>query len=65
MTCIYITHKMDEFFRITDTITVLRDGEAGHHSAHAGLDAGKARELHGRARDEGTLPADARAGAAM
>ena len=26
VTCIYITHKLDEFFRITDTITVLRDG---------------------------------------
>ena len=23
---IYISHKMDELFRITDTITVLRDG---------------------------------------
>ena len=27
VTCFYITHKLDEFFRITDTITVLRDGE--------------------------------------
>lgn len=26
ITCIYITHKLNEFFRITDTITVLRDG---------------------------------------
>jgi D-xylose transport system ATP-binding protein len=26
VTCIYITHKLDEFFRIADTITVLRDG---------------------------------------
>ena len=26
ITCIYITHKIKEFFRITDTITVLRDG---------------------------------------
>lgn len=26
LTCIYITHKLEEFFRITDTITVLRDG---------------------------------------
>jgi D-xylose transport system ATP-binding protein len=26
VTCIYITHKLEEFFRITDTITVLRDG---------------------------------------
>ena len=26
ITCIYITHKLNEFFRITDTITVFRDG---------------------------------------
>jgi len=28
VTCIYITHKLDEFFRITDTVTILRDGKA-------------------------------------
>jgi len=27
VTCIYITHKLDEFFGITDSITVLRDGK--------------------------------------
>ncbi len=27
MTCIYITHKLEEFFRITDTVSVLRDGQ--------------------------------------
>ncbi|MBK8046636.1 MAG: ATP-binding cassette domain-containing protein [Anaerolineales bacterium] len=27
VTCIYITHKLDEFFRITDSVTVLRDGK--------------------------------------
>ncbi len=26
VTCIYISHKVEEFFRITDTITVFRDG---------------------------------------
>ncbi|MBN1501795.1 MAG: ATP-binding cassette domain-containing protein [Spirochaetes bacterium] len=26
VTCIYISHKMDEFFRITDSLTVMRDG---------------------------------------
>jgi D-xylose transport system ATP-binding protein len=26
VTCIYISHKVEEFFRITDDITVLRDG---------------------------------------
>ena len=28
ITCIYITHKLEEFFRITDRVTVLRDGKA-------------------------------------
>jgi D-xylose transport system ATP-binding protein len=27
VTCIYITHKLDEFFRITDSVTILRDGK--------------------------------------
>jgi D-xylose transport system ATP-binding protein len=27
VTCIYISHKLDELFRITDTISVLRDGK--------------------------------------
>jgi D-xylose transport system ATP-binding protein len=27
VTCIYITHKLEEFFRIADTVTVLRDGK--------------------------------------
>jgi D-xylose transport system ATP-binding protein len=26
VTCIYISHKLEEFFRITDTISVMRDG---------------------------------------
>ena len=26
VTCIYISHKVEEFFRITDNITILRDG---------------------------------------
>jgi len=28
ITCIYITHKLEEFFRITDRVAVLRDGKA-------------------------------------
>ncbi|MCE1252509.1 MAG: ATP-binding cassette domain-containing protein [Anaerolineae bacterium] len=28
VTCIYITHKLEEFARITDSVTVLRDGKA-------------------------------------
>ena len=27
VTCIYISHKLEEFFQITDTVTVLRDGQ--------------------------------------
>lgn len=27
VTCIYITHKLEEFFRVTDQVTVLRDGK--------------------------------------
>ena len=27
VTCVYISHKLEEFFRITDTVTVLRDGQ--------------------------------------
>jgi D-xylose transport system ATP-binding protein len=27
VTCIYISHKLEEFFQIADTITVLRDGQ--------------------------------------
>lgn len=26
VTCLYISHKLEEFFRITDTVTVMRDG---------------------------------------
>ena len=27
VTCIYISHKLEEFFRITDSVTILRDGK--------------------------------------
>ncbi len=27
VTCIYISHKLDEFFKITDSVTILRDGK--------------------------------------
>jgi D-xylose transport system ATP-binding protein len=27
VTCLYISHKLEEFFRITDSLTVLRDGQ--------------------------------------
>ncbi len=28
VTCLYITHRLEELFRITDNVTVLRDGQA-------------------------------------
>jgi D-xylose transport system ATP-binding protein len=28
VTCIYISHKLEEFFRIADTVTILRDGKS-------------------------------------
>jgi len=28
VTCIYITHRLEELFRVTDSVTVLRDGKA-------------------------------------
>ncbi|MBN1313389.1 MAG: sugar ABC transporter ATP-binding protein [Anaerolineae bacterium] len=28
VTCIYITHRLEELFRVTDSVTVLRDGQA-------------------------------------
>ncbi len=56
VTCIYITHKIEEFFRIGDTITVLRDGKVVITQPAQGLERGKTGQLYGRARDERTLP---------
>lgn len=41
VTCIYITHKIEEFFRIADTITVLRDGKVVTTQSAKDLDAQK------------------------
>lgn len=38
VTCIYITHKLEELFRITDSITVLRDGQVITTQATKDLD---------------------------
>jgi D-xylose transport system ATP-binding protein len=37
VTCIYISHKLEEFFHITDSITVLRDGKMITRSQQASL----------------------------
>lgn len=41
VTCIYITHKLDEFFRIADSITILRDGKVVTTQPTANLDQEK------------------------
>ena len=48
VTCIYITHKLEEFFRITDSITVLRDGKTVTTQPTSAADTGEAGQLHGR-----------------
>ncbi|MCE5285998.1 MAG: xylose ABC transporter ATP-binding protein [Pelosinus sp.] len=37
VTCIYISHKLDEVFRIADTVTVIRDGQSIGTEATNGL----------------------------
>jgi D-xylose transport system ATP-binding protein len=39
VTCIYISHKLEEFFRITDSVSVLRDGKLVTTRATAELNA--------------------------
>ena len=49
VTCIYITHKLEELFRITDSITVLRDGQVITTQPTADLDVEKlVRHMVGR-----------------
>ena len=33
VTCIYVSHRMPEIFRLCDTVTVLRDGAPRRHAA--------------------------------
>ncbi|MBN1888919.1 MAG: ATP-binding cassette domain-containing protein [Thermoflexales bacterium] len=54
VTCIYISHKLEEFFRIADSITILRDGKVVTTKPVAELDVEKlvkhmvGREMHER-----------------
>lgn len=54
VTCIYISHKLEEFFRIGDTITVLRDGKVVTSQPAGALNVEKlvsymvGREMHER-----------------
>jgi D-xylose transport system ATP-binding protein len=41
VTCIYITHKIEEFFRITDSVTVMRDGKVVTTQKTENLDSQK------------------------
>jgi len=53
VTCIYVSHRMDEIFRLCDTITVLRDGRHVATRLASTLDRGALIELMiGRRLDE-------------
>lgn len=41
VTCIYISHRLEEFFRIADTVTVMRDGGVVFSKPASELDTGK------------------------
>ncbi len=41
VTCIYITHKIEEFFKITDNVTILRDGKVVTTQKTSDLDSQK------------------------
>ena len=58
VTCIYITHRLEEFFHITDSITVLRDGKVITTQPTKDLNRRKAGQLYGGSGNEGTLPAE-------
>ncbi|MEO8483952.1 MAG: sugar ABC transporter ATP-binding protein [Acidobacteriota bacterium] len=45
VTGIYVTHRMEEIFRLCDTITVLRDGRHVATAPASGLDTGKIVEM--------------------
>jgi ABC-type sugar transport system ATPase subunit len=53
VTCIYVTHRMEEIFRLCDTVTVLRDGRHVATGPASELDTGAiVRMMIGRALDE-------------
>ena len=55
VTCIYVSHRMEEIFRLCDTVTVLRDGRHVATRPIAGLTAGRARADDDRPAARGLL----------
>src|SRR4051812_21834733 len=45
VTCIYVSHRLEEIFRLCDTVTVLRDGRHVATQPTAALDRGRLIEL--------------------
>jgi len=56
VTCIYISHKLEEFFRINRYRVGPAGWEARDHPAHQGPHPGEARGSDGGSRDEGAIP---------
>ena len=57
---IYITHKMDEVFRISDYVTVFRDGQPRRDAARVRARSQKLDHAHGRPRADPHVPEGAR-----
>jgi ABC-type sugar transport system, ATPase component len=47
VTIIYISHRMEEIFRLTDRITVLRDGQKNCNVKHARHESGRPCQTNG------------------
>ncbi len=63
VTCLYISHKLEEFFRITDEITVMRDGQVVRTAPTKSVDQATLVQLMvGRAMTERFPKGDRRAG---
>jgi ABC-type sugar transport system ATPase subunit len=57
---LYISHRLDEVFRVADRITVLKDGRLVGHGAPPGRRHGRGRAHDGRPRHRAALPQAAR-----